>query len=117
MLDKEFSRLEKVFIPIFNNRDKFLLSYAQNLNSSGSQITFYNAGENIDKEFHIREVIRLMEQNAPNHVHLSTKNIVEKEFLQDQNLMIISMENWKKLVETRSVWLANIPSVANSYEN
>jgi hypothetical protein len=32
-------------------------------------------------------------------------------FLLKQDLMIISLESWKNLVDSQSVWLSNIPSV------
>ena len=32
-------------------------------------------------------------------------------FLVQQNLMIISLESWKKLVDSQSVWLSTVPSV------
>jgi hypothetical protein len=32
-------------------------------------------------------------------------------FLAKQNLMLISLESWKKLVDSQSVWLSTIPSV------
>ncbi len=111
-IDKELIKLDKVFIPVFNNRDHFLLFYAQNfINSNGSQVTFYNNEDNMEREYAIREAIKLIEQNAPNHVQLSKNKSIEESFLQTQDLMIVSLENWKRLVESRSVWLAHIPSV------
>jgi replicative superfamily II helicase len=36
---------------------------------------------------------------------------IEKEFLNQHDLMIISLESWKKLVDSQSDWLSDIPSV------
>jgi hypothetical protein len=32
-------------------------------------------------------------------------------FLAKQDLMIISLESWKKLVDAQSIWLSTVPSV------
>jgi uncharacterized protein (DUF1697 family) len=37
--------------------------------------------------------------------------IIKKDFLRKQDIMIISLESWKKLVNSQSTWLSNIPSV------
>ena len=39
------------------------------------------------------------------------KEVIEKEFLKQHDLMIISLESWKKLVDSQSDWLSDIPSV------
>jgi methyl coenzyme M reductase subunit C-like uncharacterized protein (methanogenesis marker protein 7) len=36
---------------------------------------------------------------------------IEKEFLNQHDLMIISLDSWKKLVDSQSDWLSDIPSV------
>jgi hypothetical protein len=42
---------------------------------------------------------------------LLTNKVIEKEFLNQHDLMIISLESWKKLVDSQSDWLSDIPSV------
>jgi uncharacterized protein (DUF1697 family) len=59
----------------------------------------------------IKESIRSIEQVAPNHIALHTERKLEKEFMQQQDLMIISHDSWRKAVETQSIWLTNTPSV------
>jgi hypothetical protein len=36
---------------------------------------------------------------------------MKKEFLLRQDIMVISLDSWKKLVDSQSTWLSNIPSV------
>jgi uncharacterized PurR-regulated membrane protein YhhQ (DUF165 family) len=38
------------------------------------------------------------------------ERIIDKEFLVSQHLMIVSIESWKKLVDSKSLWLSDIPS-------
>ncbi|RZS94862.1 cation:proton antiporter [Cecembia calidifontis] len=111
LIDKGFESTDTVFIPVFSESDYFLVAYAQKLiNNAGSQITFLDASGNLYQDIRFKESIRAIEQVAPNHIQLIKEKVIEKDFLQTQDLMIISLESWKGLLETKSLWLENIPS-------
>jgi len=110
-LDKNLSKAERVFIPIYDVKDAFLISYAQKLiSNSDAQITILDANGQV-KDSGMKELIRLIEQNAPNHINLLKQTVIENDILQQQDLMVISLESWKKLVEKQTLWLTNTPSV------
>ena len=52
-----------------------------------------------------------MEQKYPDNMILIIDEIIKKELLAKQDLMIISIESWKVLVESTSIWLSRVPSV------
>ncbi len=111
MIDKNFESADKVFIPIFDLGDFYLLEYAKRLiNNNDAQIIILDAGGQIRKNIEIRELIRNIEHMAPNHITLRTEKIIEKKFLDSQDLMIISRASWKKLIESKSLWLPDVPS-------
>ena len=112
LVDKELEGINQVFIPIFSNEDAFLMEFAQKLiHNNGSQITILDAVGEIRKSKEIQEVVRSIEQIAPNHIMMMQERILKKEFLEQQDLMIISLESWKKLIDSHSIWLNNTPSV------
>lgn len=111
LLDKDLERLDYVFIPIFTESDEFLFRYAQKLiSSSKSQVVILDAASQIKKYPQIKESIRAIEQNAPNHISLLNERKIDKQFLKNQDIMLISFESWKKLVDTKSLWLSDVPS-------
>jgi Kef-type K+ transport system membrane component KefB len=111
LIDKNFSKSDKVFIPIFGEKDAHLITYAQKLiHNSGAQVVILDALGEIKNNPGIKEKIRSIEQFAPNHISLLNQQIIEKHFLLQQDLMIISIDSWKKLLDTKSVWLSDIPS-------
>lgn len=111
LLDKKLEKTERIFIPVFDTKDMHLIMYAQKLiHNSGAQVIVLDAAGQIKNNAEIKEKIRAIEQNAPNHITLRNQQVIEKSFLAQQDLMIISIESWKKLVETKSVWLSDIPS-------
>lgn len=111
LLDKKLEKTERIFIPVFDVKDAKLITYAQKLiHNSGAQVIVLDAAGQIKNNASIKEKIRAIEQNAPNHIALQNQQVIEKNFLSQQDLMIISIESWKKLVDTKSVWLSDIPS-------
>lgn len=112
LVDKELEEINQVFIPIFSDEDAFLIQFAQKLiHNNGSQITVLDAVGHIRNNRKIQEGIRSIEQIAPNHIMMMQERTIKKEFLEHQDLMIISLESWKKLLDSHSIWLNNTPSV------
>ncbi|AWG24936.1 cation:proton antiporter [Flavobacterium kingsejongi] len=112
LVDKKLEDIDRVLIPLFTADDAFLMEYAQKLiHNNDSQITILDPAGEIKNNSEIKENIRSIEQIAPNHITLSSERIMKKEFLEQQDLMIISLDSWKKLVDSQSVWLNSTPSV------
>ena len=111
-VDKDLEEINRVFMPVFKKEDAFLIEFAQKLiHNNGSQITVLDAVGQIKSNPEIQESVRSIEQIAPNHIMMMQERTLKKEFLEEQDLMIISLDSWKKLVDSQSVWLANLPSV------
>ncbi len=111
LVEKNFKTADKVFVPIFNLSDFYLLEYAKRLiNNNNSQIIILDAAGQIRNNIEVKELIRSIEQVAPNHITLYNEKKIEKEFLNSQDLMLISNKSWKSLIDTKSLWLSDIPS-------
>ncbi|SMP23661.1 cation:proton antiporter [Chryseobacterium profundimaris] len=111
MVDKNFRSADKVFVPIFNLVDFYLLEYAKRLiNNNNSQIIILDVAGQIRSNIEVKELIRSIEQVAPNHITLYNEKKIEKEFLTSQDLMLISSKSWKNLIDSKSLWLSDIPS-------
>ncbi|KAA0128555.1 cation/H(+) antiporter [Chryseobacterium sp. SN22] len=111
LVEKNFTSADRVFIPIFNLSDFYLLEYAKRLiNNNNSQIIILDVAGQIRTNIEVKELIRSIEQVAPNHITLYNEKKIEKEFLDGQDLMLISSKSWKNLIDTKSLWLSDIPS-------
>ena len=112
LVDKDLQHVNQVFIPIFGAEDTFLIDYAQKLiYNNNSHISILNSNEQLKNNFMIQNAITTLENKFPNNLTLADERIMKKEFLTNKDLMIISLDSWKKLVDSRSVWLSNIPSI------
>lgn len=111
LIDKDFASADRVFIPLFSADDAFLILYGQKLiKNSDSIITLIDVTDILKRNAELKEMIRAIEQTAPHHIQILNQPKIDKSFLTEQNLMLISAESWKKLIESKSVWLSDIPS-------
>ena len=106
------AKFENVFIPIYSPGDSFLLTYGQKLiHNSDAKVIVMDVNGIIRKHPEIKESIRSIEQIAPHHIALYEQNAGNKEWLDNQDLMIISLESWNKNLEANSAWLSRTRSV------
>lgn len=111
LIDKNLTRIERVFIPVYDIKDSYLIQYAQKLiHNIGAQVVIADAAGEIKNNSDLKEKIRGIEQNAPNHIALKNESVIDKSVLEQYDLMIISLDSWKKLVDMKSLWLSDIPS-------
>ncbi len=112
LIDKDLQQVNQVFIPIFSSEDSFLIDYAQKLiYNNNSKIEILDVNGHVNTNFVMQSALESLEQKYPENITLMTDKIVKKEFLAKQDLMIISLESWKILVDSRSIWLSRVPSV------
>ena len=112
LIDKDLQNVDEVFLPIFCQEDSFLIDYAQKLiYNNNSKIMILDVNGHVKTNFVLESAINSLQQKYPNNIGLTKDEIIKKEFLAKQDLMLISHESWKTLVDSRSVWLSGIPSV------
>lgn len=112
MVDKGLQKVGNIIIPIFRVDDTFLIDYAQKfIHNNGSQVTVLDINNQVRNNFIIQNAIRALDQEYPKHIGLVNERVMKPEFLEMQDLMIISLESWKTLVDSQSTWLSNVPSV------
>ena len=112
LVDKDFEKLERVLIPVFSHQDAFLVTYAERLvRNNDSQVTFADPKSAVTQHDAVSLAVEAITARHPNKVRTLPDGDPEREFLQSQDIVIVSLDSWKKLVDSQSSWLANIPSV------
>ena len=112
LIDKDLNQVNQVIIPIFSSEDTFLLDYAQKLiYNNDSQIMILDVNENINTNFVLKSALDSLQQTYPKNVTLISNKIIKKDFLTKLDIMIISVESWKVLLDKYSIWLRRVPSV------
>ncbi|MBC5862224.1 cation:proton antiporter [Flavobacterium turcicum] len=112
LIDKDLQEVQNVFVPVFSTEDAFVIDYIQKLiYNNNSKVIILDVNGHVATNFVMNSAVDSLEQKHPNNISLITEKTIKKEFLAQQNLMLISLESWKQLVDSRSVWLSGVPSV------
>jgi Kef-type K+ transport system membrane component KefB len=112
LIDKDLKEVNQVFIPIFCPEDSFLIDYAQKLiYNNDSTVTFLDINGHIGSNFVIGSAVNSLKEKFPSNIILDNESILKMEFLEKQDLMMVSLESWKDLLDSRSFWLSGVPSV------
>ncbi|HFG0470922.1 cation:proton antiporter domain-containing protein [Flavobacterium psychrophilum] len=112
LVDNELNYTDKIFVPFFGTEDAFLVDYIQKfVYNNNSKIKIIDINNQIENNFLIKNAIQTLEKTYPDNIALVNENQILKSFLIKQDLMVISLDSWKKLVDSQSVWLSNLPSV------
>tara|TARA_R110000868_G_scaffold70544_1_gene207218 strand:- start:6346 stop:8622 length:2277 start_codon:yes stop_codon:yes gene_type:complete len=112
LIDKEFQDIDQVFIPIFRSEDSFLIDYAQKLiKNNNSKITILDVNGHVQNNFVLQSAVHSLEQKHTNNLEVLIDRTVSLAFLAKQDLMLISLESWKTLLDSDHDWLIGVPSV------
>jgi Kef-type K+ transport system membrane component KefB len=112
LIDKDLKEVNQVFVPIYGSEDSFLIDYAQKIIfNNDATVSFLDINGHMQSNFVIASALGSLKQKFPNNVILGDESILTEDFLIKQDLMIVSLESWKDLLDTRPVWLSGMPSV------
>ncbi|MEC5165850.1 Kef-type K+ transport system membrane component KefB [Flavobacterium sp. PL11] len=112
LIDKNLKVINSIFIPIFATEDSFLFDYVQKLVfNNNSKIVILDAKGHANSNFVLKSAIESLENKYPNNIELITNKVIKQGFLKQQDLMLITLNSWKELVDSTNEWLSDVPSV------
>jgi Kef-type K+ transport system membrane component KefB len=112
LIDKDLHKVDRIIIPIFNVEDTFLLDYAQKMiYNNNSQIIIFDVNENKNTNFVFKSAIDSLINTYPQNINIIDNQTINKKFLANLDLLIISVESWKLLLDKYRNWLRKAPSV------
>jgi Kef-type K+ transport system membrane component KefB len=112
LLDRDFGDAGAIFLPLFGEEDAFLLNYARKfVKNSNAEFIVMDAFQTMNEGSIMLEKYKRLEKEFPKNISMLKDKIVVKEFLTQQELMLINYSSWRALTESKSVWLENVPSV------
>lgn len=112
LIDKDLQQINKVFIAVYSVGDVFLIDYAQKLiYNNDSQVTILDSNGHTKNNFIVENALSAVQKNYQDNIAVIHPDELNKLFLKQQNLIIFSLETWKKLVDEEVSWLTDIPSV------
>jgi Kef-type K+ transport system membrane component KefB len=111
-IDKDLTQMQDVFVTISSSDDTFLFEYVEKLIfNSNSKITLLDIDNQIKNSQEIEIKVEAITQLYPKNIDVLNETKMKAGFLAKQDLMIISLDSWKKIVDSQSIWISTIPSV------
>jgi Kef-type K+ transport system membrane component KefB len=111
LVDKGLNEINTIFIPMYDEKDLFLIKYAQKfINNLGAQVTILNLSKKSKNHVKLEEAIEDIQQVSPEHISILTEDLIDNAFVGKQQLFIISINSWKMLINENNSWLSEIPS-------
>lgn len=111
VIDKGSLGTDNVLVPIMHPKDRQLLYYAEKLAANScSNITVFDPHGYAKSKRDIKDGIRQIEKECPGKLTIINGDAPTEEVLMAQNLMLVGLESWKRLLEEQSHWLNAVPS-------
>ncbi len=111
VIDKGQVGTDHVLVPLLHQKDRHLLHYAEKLVRNGcTSVTVFDPEGLSKSKKEIREALKHIDKECPGKMTVIQGNAPSEEVLKAQNLMLIGLESWKRLLEQQSPWLNIAPS-------
>ncbi|MHA4843505.1 cation:proton antiporter domain-containing protein [Flavitalea antarctica] len=111
-INKRADKLEHIFVPVYSISDSYLFIFAQKfIYNSFSRVTILDLAGVLRQNPELSVSIQSIQAANPGSVELLSVNSIERAFLDQQDLMLISLDSWRKVVEEQNDWLSRSPSV------
>ncbi|NMH24972.1 cation:proton antiporter [Flavobacterium solisilvae] len=111
LIDKDLKKVENVTIPIMSIGDAFLFDYAERLIfNNNTKVTIVENSNQRKNNFIIENAVAGLKLKYANNLQLVDYEKLYKPFLEKQDLVLVSLESWKNLVNEEETWLSDIPS-------
>lgn len=111
LVDKDLQNVGKVFVPIFGSEDLFLITYAQKLiYNSNSKVTVIDINNLMTKDAAFEIAFSGFVNSNSQNITVKGTSEITPDYLSTQDLMLVSLESWKDLVDSHTIWLSNVPS-------
>ena len=110
-IDKGFAKADRIILIVSDDNDQFLMDYAERfIRNNGAQISVLQLRDALQFSHVFKERIRRIEQTAPNHISILPRHSLDRSEAEAADLMVISFQTWKQLVNARTKSLADAPS-------
>ncbi|MGX1754725.1 cation:proton antiporter [Sphingobacterium sp. NPDC055346] len=111
-MDKGLKNLDKILLPIYGKEDLDLLLYIQKfIHNSQSQVTIIDFHHILQDDKKASEMVRAIALKAPNHISKFEAIDLDAQLFKDHDLLLISAESWRELIESNKVWQTEMTSV------
>lgn len=110
-IDQHLDNIDRIFVPILDKSDIHIFSYIKRAaDKTTAEITLWDAIGAIESGPYLNKVFQNIQKNKE-HVNLWDNNKkIDYDFIKQQDLIIIGIDGWEKLINSAITWSHSLPS-------
>ena len=109
LVDRGFEEINNILLILHESNDKFLLKYAGKfLKNSASQLSIADELNTMKND---EAIFTILKNNPFKKIDIQKELNLSETFLNQFDLILISIESWNKIRDINSDWIANSPSI------
>jgi hypothetical protein len=110
-MNKNLQQINNIFFVALSDKDVWMAPYVEQLvNNTNAALTVADTRNTLVKK-PVTVAAGFEAERSNNPIRFIKQETITKELLQQQDLIVISVKSWKRLIESKNDWLADIPSV------
>lgn len=112
LVDKDFHIANKILVPLQDNSDLFLISFAERfILNNNAQVELYDPNRLVKTNMIFSMAVGKINQDSPGSINVLESHQLHAEHVKDFNLMLVSYGQWKDLTKNKTSWLPVAPSI------
>jgi Kef-type K+ transport system membrane component KefB len=111
VLDRKPEEISSVLVYAAVQEDSIALKYAAKFAGNGAYITLVYHSAELGRMPALQAEISALQKTIPESLRIVADQKIDKSFLKKFDLLLLSTEGWRHLVEQRSKWLSHTPTV------
>jgi Kef-type K+ transport system membrane component KefB len=112
LVDKDFDIASKILVPLQDNSDLFLISFAERfiLNNS-AQVVLYDPNRLVKTNMIFGMAVEKINNVTPGSISTHERHQLTPDYMKDFNFMLISYSQWRDLSKVKTQWISIAPSI------
>ncbi|OYU85571.1 MAG: cation/H(+) antiporter [Flavobacterium sp. BFFFF2] len=112
LIDKELQQVMRICVPIYSQGDTFLMDYAQRfIENNDANLALFDLVSGQKSNFTLDNALKSLESRYPGRIQKQAGAALSADVLAQNDLLLVSLESWKRMIDAQKEWLPSIPSV------
>jgi Kef-type K+ transport system membrane component KefB len=112
MVDKDFEVADRILVPLQDNGDLFLISFAERfIQNNSAKVVLHDPNRLLKTNMIFSMAAEKINTETPGSIEFFESHQISEEYLKKFNLMLVSYAHWKDLSKHKIPWLSYTPSV------
>jgi Kef-type K+ transport system membrane component KefB len=112
LVDKDFHVATKILVPLQDNGDLFLISFAERfIQNNNAKVVLYDPNRLLKTNMIFNMATEKVNGENPESISVYESHQLTTDYLQDFDLVLVSYSQWKDFSRQKASWINHTPSV------